>query len=272
MTPLKVVRTHGDAEGVGIPCSRNPALALVFVRTMGDWRLFEPVELVYGAEHGKIHDKVIRILGRLGQIQSIKRDGGWRGQRIVRRAQPIRARDGEPTRLRVHARGEGQQLLEFGARGQTWDISNRVEHSEGRARVLDDLMGEKAREGDIICTARRFGLARAWEPFEKEDEGADGLEGRQGGRIEGIEIVDDERYAKRLEQLAAAQSVRHSSQSDMIETCRGGKKKSGAANAREDARIGFGQLPATGIILDGHCFGQLGDGRGQRKGWTGEVA
>jgi hypothetical protein len=33
---------------------------------MGDWRLLEPVELIYGAEHGEIHDKVISILGRLG--------------------------------------------------------------------------------------------------------------------------------------------------------------------------------------------------------------
>jgi hypothetical protein len=64
---------------------------------------------------------------------------------------------------------------------------------------LDDLMGEKSWEGGIICTARRFGLARAREPFEKEDEGAEGLERCQGGRIEGIEIVDDQRYAKRLE-------------------------------------------------------------------------
>ena len=218
----------GDAQGVSVPCSRDPALAFIFVRTMGNWGLFEPVELIYGAEHGKIHDKVIGILGRLGQIQSIKRDRGWRGQRIVRGAQPIGARDGEPTRLRVHARGEGEQLLEFGARGQAWDISNRVEHSEGRARVLDDLMGEKAWKGDIICTARRFGLARAWEPFEKEDEGADGLERRQGGRFEGIEIVDDKRYAKRLEKLAAAQSVRHSSQSDMIETCSRGEENNQA--------------------------------------------
>lgn len=68
ITPLKAVRTRGDAEGVSIPCSRNPALALIFVRTMCNWRLFEPVELIHGAEHGKIHDKVIGILGRLGQI------------------------------------------------------------------------------------------------------------------------------------------------------------------------------------------------------------
>jgi hypothetical protein len=39
-------------------------------------------------------------------------------------------------------------------------------------------MGEKAWEGTVVCTARRFGLARTWEPFEKEDEGADRLEGR----------------------------------------------------------------------------------------------
>ena len=69
-------------------------------------------------------------------------------------------------------------------------------------------MGKKAWEGGIICTACRLGLARAREPFEKENEGADGLEWCQGGRFEGIEIIDDKRYAKRLEKLAAAQSVR----------------------------------------------------------------
>ena len=147
----------------------------------------------------------------------------------MRRSQPIGARYGKPARLRVHARGEGQQLLELGARSQAWDVSDRVEHSEGRARVLDDLMGEKARKGDVVCTARRFGLACTGEPFEKEDEGADGLEGRQGGRVEGIEIIDDKRYAKRLEKLTAAQSVTHKLSightADMIETCAGGREK-----------------------------------------------
>jgi hypothetical protein len=38
----------------------------------------------------------------------------------------------------------------------------------------------------------------------------------------------------------------------MIETWK--KKKISAANARKDARIGFGELPATGIILGGHCL------------------
>jgi hypothetical protein len=55
-------------KGVIIPSSRNPTLAVLFVRAVGNWRLFEPVELIYGAEHGKIHDKVISILGRPGQI------------------------------------------------------------------------------------------------------------------------------------------------------------------------------------------------------------
>jgi len=69
---------------------------------------------------------------------------------------------------------------------------------------LDDLIGEEAWEGDIVCTACRFWFASAWEPFEKKDESTDGLEGRQRGWVERIEIVDDERYTKRFEKLAAA--------------------------------------------------------------------
>lgn len=65
-------------------------------------------------------------------------------------------------------------------------------------------MGEEARESDVVCAASRFRLARAWEPLEKKDEGADGLEGDQRGWVEGIEIVDNERYAERLEKLAGA--------------------------------------------------------------------
>jgi len=61
---------------------------------------------------------------------------------------------------------------------------------------LDDLMGEEAWEGDIVCTACRFWLASAREPLEKKDESTDWLEGRQRGWVERIEIVDDERYTK----------------------------------------------------------------------------
>jgi len=67
-------------------------------------------------------------------------------------------------------------------------------------------MGEKAGENVVVRTPGRFRLARAGEPFEQKDEGADGLERRQGGGVEGVEVVDDKRYAKRLEKLAAAQS------------------------------------------------------------------
>jgi hypothetical protein len=61
---------------------------------------------------------------------------------------------------------------------------------------LDDLVGEEARESGIVCAAGQFRLARAWEPLEKKDESADGLEGHQRGWIEGVEVVDDKRYAK----------------------------------------------------------------------------
>lgn len=74
-------------------------------------------------------------------------------------------------------------------------------------------MGEEAWEGDVVCTACRFGLAGAREPLEKKDESTDWLEGRQRGWIERIEIVDDERYTKRLEKLAAAQLQGQSSAS-----------------------------------------------------------
>lgn len=56
-------------------------------------------------------------------------------------------------------------------------------------------MGKEARERGIVCAAGRFWLARAWEPLEEKDKGADGLEGHQLGWVEGIEIVDDKRYA-----------------------------------------------------------------------------
>jgi hypothetical protein len=60
---------------------------------------------------------------------------------------------------------------------------------------LDDLMGKEARERGIVCAAGRFWLARAWEPLEEKDKGADWLEGHERGWVEGIEIVDDKRYA-----------------------------------------------------------------------------
>jgi hypothetical protein len=58
---------------------------------------------------------------------------------------------------------------------------------------LDDLMGEEARESDVVCAASRIWLARAWEPLEKEDESADGLEEDQQGWVEGIEIVEEKK-------------------------------------------------------------------------------
>jgi hypothetical protein len=78
---------------------------------------------------------------------------------------------------------------------------------------LDDLIGEEAWEGDVVGTACRFGLAGAREPLEKKDESTEWLEGRQRGWVERIEIVDDERYTKRLEKLAAAQIQGQSSAS-----------------------------------------------------------
>jgi len=60
---------------------------------------------------------------------------------------------------------------------------------------LDNLMGEEAWESDVVCACRIW-FARAWEPLEKKNKSADWLEGRQRGRVKGIEIVDDKRYAK----------------------------------------------------------------------------
>lgn len=79
---------------------------------------------------------------------------------------------------------------------------------------MDDLIGEEARESDVVCAAGRLWLACAREPLEKEDESADGLEGDQGGRVEGIEIVDDKRYAERLEKLAGARLQGQTSTTD----------------------------------------------------------
>jgi hypothetical protein len=59
--------------------------------------------------------------------------------------------------------------LKFRASCQVWDIAKGVEHSEGGARILDDLMGEEAWEGDVVRTACRFWLAGAREPLEKKD-------------------------------------------------------------------------------------------------------
>ena len=179
-----------------VPCSRNPALTNIFVRTMCNRRPLEAIEFVYGAKRGKIHDKVISVLGRLGQVQAIKRDSRWRRQRIMRCTQPICARNGKSAHLRVHTRSEGQQLLKFGARRQVRDIAEGVEYGEGCTCVLDDLMSEEAREGGIVCAAGQFRLARAWEPLEKKDESADGLKGHQRGWVEGVEVVDDKRYAE----------------------------------------------------------------------------
>jgi hypothetical protein len=76
---------------------------------------------------------------------------------------------------------------------------------------LDDLTGKEAWKGNVVCTACRFWLTGAREPLEKKDESTDWLEGRQRGWVERIEIVDDERYTKRLEKLAVAQLQGHSS-------------------------------------------------------------
>jgi hypothetical protein len=115
---------------------------------------------------------------------------------------------------------------------------------------LDDLMGEEARESDVVCAASRFWLARVWEPLEKKDESADGLDGHQRGRVEGIEIVDNKRYAERLEKLAATRLQGESSTTaDRVKHV-----KKVSANARKDARIRLGQLPAAGIILAGHYW------------------
>lgn len=77
---------------------------------------------------------------------------------------------------------------------------------------MDDLMGKESGEGAVIGSTCCFQFARSREPFEKEDECANGLERRQGGRIKGIEVVDDKRYTKRLEKFAAAQSRVNSAQ------------------------------------------------------------
>jgi hypothetical protein len=61
---------------------------------------------------------------------------------------------------------------------------------------LDDLMGKESGKGAVVSTTCCFWFARSREPFEKEDECVNGLERRQGGRIEGIEVVDDKRYTK----------------------------------------------------------------------------
>lgn len=177
---------------------------MLFVGTMCDWRLLETIEFVYRAKNRKIHYKVISVLGRFRQVQAIKGDCRWRRQRIMRCAQPICARNCKPARLRVHACCEGQQLLKLGARCQIGDIAERVEHSQGGACILYDLIGEETWESDVVCAPCRIRLAHAWEPLEQKDEGADGLEGLQRGWVEGIEVIDDERYAERLEKLAAA--------------------------------------------------------------------
>jgi hypothetical protein len=74
-------------------------------------------------------------------------------------------------------------------------------------------MGEEAWECDVVCTPCRIWLSGAREPLEKKDESTEWLEGRQRGWVERIEIVDDERYTKRLEKFAVAQLQGHSSAS-----------------------------------------------------------
>jgi hypothetical protein len=49
---------------------------------------------------------------------------------------------------------------------------------------LDDLIGEEAWEGKVVCTTCRFWLAGTREPLEKKDESTDWLEGRQRGWVE----------------------------------------------------------------------------------------
>jgi hypothetical protein len=41
---------------------------MLFAGTTYYWRLLEPIEFVYEAKYGKIYDKIISILGRLGQV------------------------------------------------------------------------------------------------------------------------------------------------------------------------------------------------------------
>ena len=85
---------------------------------------------------------------------------------------------------------------------------------------MDDLMGEEARESDVVCAASQIWLACARNPLEKKDESADGLEGHQRGWIEGVEVVDDKRYAKRLEELAATVTGESSTTADRVKHVR----------------------------------------------------
>jgi hypothetical protein len=60
---------------------------------------------------------------------------------------------------------------------------------------LDDLIGEEPRECGVVCTASRLRLARAWEPFEKKDQGAHRMKRSKRWGVEGVEVINDKRYA-----------------------------------------------------------------------------
>ena len=64
-------------------------------------------------------------------------------------------------------------------------------------------MGKEAGKVRVVLPANR-GLGRAsGHPFEEEDKRVQGLKFCKRGRIKGIEVVDDQWYAKRFEQLPA---------------------------------------------------------------------
>lgn len=115
----------------------------------------------------------------------------------MRLPKPVGTGEGDTPGLRVHALGELEQVGEIRACGHLRNVADSIEHGQGCASVIHDLVREEAHKIRRRCTSegwRRFGAGG--QPFEKEDEGTDGSKCSEGFRVEGVQVVDDERYAK----------------------------------------------------------------------------
>lgn len=209
----------------------------------------QPIQLVQAARDRKIHHEMVRILRALRPLQAVEGNHARRAQRVVRFAEELGARDGEPAGLRVHACGERDEVGELRAHGQRGDVAERVEDGERRARVVDDLVREEAREVRVVRARAAAGLVRVGDPLEEEDEGVDGLERGERVGVEGVEVVDEERDAECLEQLAGDAS------------CFAGAKFFQRLHIREYSRVGLCELPAAGVVVAGHCEGGRSSGK-----------
>lgn len=105
----------------------------------------------------------------------------------MRFPEPIRARNGQTTRLRVHSRREAREVGELWPSSQGRYVSQSIQDSQGCASVVYDLVGKEAGEIAVVFSfGCRGDLARGRDPFEEENKSVERLKRCETVGIEGI--------------------------------------------------------------------------------------